>query len=133
MPETPPPPSTRAASPPSDGPAPRSRCVLAGDRRENIHVSRAFPDRACSMVHTRFRTEIPIVGTRVAPEAGVSAPATSLTTGVPRLDAPSPAQECALNSTSFAALGLSPGALQALDRAGFEQPTPIQAAAIPPA
>jgi ATP-dependent RNA helicase RhlE len=36
-------------------------------------------------------------------------------------------------SKSFADLGLSPKALQALERAGFEHPTPIQAQAIPPA
>jgi ATP-dependent RNA helicase RhlE len=36
-------------------------------------------------------------------------------------------------SSSFAALNLSPEALRALDRAGFEHPTPIQAQAIPPA
>ena len=35
--------------------------------------------------------------------------------------------------TQFRDLGLSPKALQALDRAGFEAPTPIQAQAIPPA
>ncbi|MFO0583834.1 MAG: DEAD/DEAH box helicase [Anaeromyxobacter sp.] len=34
---------------------------------------------------------------------------------------------------SFAALGLSPKTLDALDKAGFEHPTPIQAQAIPPA
>jgi ATP-dependent RNA helicase RhlE len=38
-----------------------------------------------------------------------------------------------LNPTSFAALKLSPQSLQALDRAGFEHPTPIQVGAIPPA
>ncbi|GEJ57427.1 DEAD/DEAH box helicase [Anaeromyxobacter diazotrophicus] len=38
-----------------------------------------------------------------------------------------------MNPTSFAALKLSPQSLQALDRAGFEHPTPIQAGAIPPA
>ncbi len=35
--------------------------------------------------------------------------------------------------TTFAALGLSDASLHALDRAGFEHPTPIQAQAIPPA
>ncbi len=35
--------------------------------------------------------------------------------------------------TSFSDLNLSPKALHALDRAGFEHPTPIQAQAIPPA
>ncbi|MFT3915087.1 MAG: DEAD/DEAH box helicase [Anaeromyxobacteraceae bacterium] len=34
---------------------------------------------------------------------------------------------------SFASLGLSPKTLDALDKAGFEHPTPIQAQAIPPA
>src|SRR5438270_5767019 len=34
---------------------------------------------------------------------------------------------------SFNELGLSPRALAALDRAGFEAPTPIQARTIPPA
>ena len=34
---------------------------------------------------------------------------------------------------TFAELGLSPKALAALDRAGFEAPTPIQAQAMPPA
>jgi ATP-dependent RNA helicase RhlE len=34
---------------------------------------------------------------------------------------------------AFADLGLSPESLRALERAGFEQPTPIQAQAIPPA
>jgi ATP-dependent RNA helicase RhlE len=38
-----------------------------------------------------------------------------------------------LTSTSFADLKLSPHTLQALDRAGFEHATPIQAGAIPPA
>jgi ATP-dependent RNA helicase RhlE len=38
-----------------------------------------------------------------------------------------------LTTKSFADLNLSPEALKALTRAGFEQPTPIQAAAIPPA
>jgi ATP-dependent RNA helicase RhlE len=38
-----------------------------------------------------------------------------------------------LTGTSFADLKLSREALQALDRAGFEHPTPIQAGAIPPA
>ncbi len=38
-----------------------------------------------------------------------------------------------MTSTSFADLKLSPEALRALDRAGFEHPTPIQAQAIPPA
>ncbi len=36
-------------------------------------------------------------------------------------------------SKSFAELGLSPKALAALERAGFEHPTPVQAQAIPPA
>ncbi|HEX9050600.1 MAG TPA: DEAD/DEAH box helicase, partial [Anaeromyxobacter sp.] len=36
-------------------------------------------------------------------------------------------------STTFADLGLSQKALQTLERAGFEHPTPIQAQAIPPA
>ncbi len=35
--------------------------------------------------------------------------------------------------TTFADLKLSEKSLQALDRAGFEHPTPIQAQAIPPA
>jgi len=34
--------------------------------------------------------------------------------------------------TTFAALGISPKSLDALDKAGFEHPTPIQAQAIPP-
>ena len=38
-----------------------------------------------------------------------------------------------MKPTSFAALKLSPQSLHALDRAGFEHPTPIQAGAIPPA
>jgi ATP-dependent RNA helicase RhlE len=38
-----------------------------------------------------------------------------------------------LTATSFADLKLSREALHALDRAGFEHPTPIQAGAIPPA
>jgi ATP-dependent RNA helicase RhlE len=38
-----------------------------------------------------------------------------------------------LTTKSFADLNLSADALRALDRAGFEQPTPIQAQAIPPA
>jgi ATP-dependent RNA helicase RhlE len=38
-----------------------------------------------------------------------------------------------LTAHTFAALGLSPATLHALDRAGFERPTPIQAQAIPPA
>jgi ATP-dependent RNA helicase RhlE len=38
-----------------------------------------------------------------------------------------------LTTKSFADLNLSAEALRALDRAGFEQPTPIQAQAIPPA
>jgi ATP-dependent RNA helicase RhlE len=38
-----------------------------------------------------------------------------------------------LDTKSFADLKLSPEALHALDRAGFEHPTPIQAQAIPPA
>jgi ATP-dependent RNA helicase RhlE len=38
-----------------------------------------------------------------------------------------------LTAQSFADLRLSPPALQALDKAGFELPTPIQAGAIPPA
>jgi ATP-dependent RNA helicase RhlE len=37
------------------------------------------------------------------------------------------------SATSFAALGLDPSILRALDGAGYEQPTPIQTAAIPPA
>ncbi|MGC4000628.1 MAG: DEAD/DEAH box helicase [Anaeromyxobacter sp.] len=38
-----------------------------------------------------------------------------------------------MNIATFADLKLSPEALRALDRAGFEHPTPIQAQAIPPA
>ncbi|HEY6098990.1 MAG TPA: DEAD/DEAH box helicase, partial [Anaeromyxobacter sp.] len=38
-----------------------------------------------------------------------------------------------MQQKSFAELGLSQKALHALDRAGFEHPTPIQAQAIPPA
>ncbi len=38
-----------------------------------------------------------------------------------------------MSTPSFAELNLSPDALRALARAGFERPTPIQARAIPPA
>jgi ATP-dependent RNA helicase RhlE len=42
-------------------------------------------------------------------------------------------EEHLLNTKSFADLKLSPESLRALDRAGFEHPTPVQAQAIPPA
>jgi ATP-dependent RNA helicase RhlE len=42
-------------------------------------------------------------------------------------------EEHRLNTKSFADLKLSPEALRALSRAGFEHPTPVQAQAIPPA
>src|SRR5437762_10429238 len=56
-----------------------------------------------------------------------------LAVGTPRNERDRPARSCYTSSMSFQELGLTQKSLSAVERAGYEAPTPIQAQAIPPA